>query len=138
MKRVLFMVAAGLLFVGCNSSQHFFVKDTLATLPSGDQVVMMAEYYSSSCQRTTSITRTDTTWTRAGQPDRPLTVSSIPDHKPVNYSLLKTREIDRERFVLINEQGQVQASFDYDHARAYFGAQAQPAWASEVAARAAN
>jgi len=138
MKR-LFLLASILCITGCNSSSTFFVKESLARLPSGDEVTTMAEMHTYTCKfkQVTSTVRMETTWTRAGQPDRILTVHGDMTGMP-NRQALQTRCPDADHIILTREDGQPLASFDYDHARAYFGPAAQPEWTRVQSARAGN
>jgi len=135
MKR-LALLALGLIVAGCNTSSTFFVKETLATLPSGDQVVTMAEMHSGGCRPNPTTTRVETTWNRTGQPDRVLTVHGDMTNLGPHRSQLETRSLDADHVILAGDDGKPLASFDYDHARAYFGPAAQPEWAHVPAASA--
>jgi hypothetical protein len=128
MKRTL-LLALVLAIAGCSTSSTYYVKDTLTTLPSGDQVVSTGEIHQPACTRQAVMTREETAWIRAGQPQRVLTVSKAPDEKVPYHSQLQARIVDADHVVLADDKGEPHMSFDYDHARAYVGASVQPAWA---------
>jgi hypothetical protein len=112
----------------CSYSSRSTLVDTLYQAPAGDRITISTEYTGHECPGT--VPPAVTTWTRPGQPDRVLTVhgSLATTTPPTQPPTLQPRQLDPDH-VIVTRDGELFASFDYDHARAYFGPAAQPDWA---------
>jgi hypothetical protein len=124
------MIGLAVFLGGCSSGQTFFVKDSLVKTSAGDEIATMAEMHESTChfKKVHTVVRTETTWNRGDEPTRVLTVEGDLKAAGVLRGAVETRLVDADHVVLARD-GEPVAAFDYDHARAYFGPAAQPAWA---------
>jgi hypothetical protein len=128
MVKRLLLVAAGLMPGACTNHFRGTIVETLYEAPtSGEKIAASVEYTGHECGG--YVPPTVTTWHRAGEPDRILTThGTLREEKLTVPRVLKPRVIDSDHVVLMSENDVV-ASFDYGHARAYYGATSQPAWA---------
>jgi hypothetical protein len=145
--KMAWILVVGLLVAGCKTTQRSYVRDTLARLPSGDEISEEAE----SVQRFggTSSSSSMLVWRRKSSTERLLAVEGkgewrvkdagkVLEAKGDAKEWYKTRQntpptvhvsANGNRAWLV-AQGQVVASFDYDSGVAIFGGSGQPAWAT--------
>jgi hypothetical protein len=141
------VVIAALLVSGCNMTNRSFVRDTLATLPSGEVIAAEAEVVQQWGGATQSSSMV--VWRRQTAGERLLTVAGhgemrvkdagkvlevkgdIKDWNKLHGNTPAAMRVsaDGNRAWLVS-QGQVVASFDYDSGVAVFGTTGQPVWAT--------
>ena len=148
--RLAFALVVALTCSACTPHYDGTMRDTIARLPSGDEITSEADIIA--CGLTARTTATVTLWrrktasealvhiegkgeARVREVGKVLTVKG--DTAPFFYSLhskpqppapeLRT-SADGNRAWLIRD-GKVIASFDYEHGTALFGPEGQPSWA---------
>jgi hypothetical protein len=141
------LFAASLLLGGCSTTNRSYLRDNLATLPSGDEINAESEVVQRFASPTWS--RSMVAWRRKGPGERLLAVEGrgemrvrdagkvldvkgeLKDWHTLRGATPPSVRVsaDGNRAWLVS-QGQVIASFDYDSGTAIFGTTGQPAWAT--------
>ncbi len=147
MLKSLWVSAAVLALAGCAVTNRSYVRDTLAKLPSGDEINAEAEMVQRFGQTTQSTSAV--VWRRRGSSEQLLAVEGKGELRVRDAGKVLEMKGDSknwfrapgrpERTVRVSpdgnhawlvSQGQVVASFDYDSGVALFGSAGQPAWAT--------
>jgi hypothetical protein len=129
------MFLAGLIGTLGGCANHFqgTLVDTVYAAPAGDRITMSVAYTGHECPG--QVPPMVTAWQRTGAPERVLTVHGEMVRKEglTKPPVREARAVDADHVVMLLD-GELVGSFDYDHARAYYGAEAQPAWAKGAVA----
>jgi len=148
MVKSLWMSVAVLALAGCSMSNGGYLRESLAKLPSGDEINEEAEIMQGFGQRTHT-TPAIIVWRRHGSGEQLLAVEGKGEMRvrsagkvlemkgdsnnwfkaPGNTQRAVRVSPDGNRAWLVS-QGQVVASFDYENGVALFGSSGQPAWAT--------